>query len=225
MEKAKKDLTAAYEKAISDAINTNNGVIDDKIADAVATAKAELQSQIDDINKEIDDIKGRLTELETNFANRIQSVTYIPNYSDGEVTMDYTTRKVAVHFRISPAEIASLIKADNVEAFIRYTDDPTTGGGFDSDLNNDEFSLAVTSVSGGTDGIITVTLAESGENPLSTDFWVGDVEAIIYIQITDKNGNNVVSEVIPMRAHGYAAATFSIKPFNDGDVESGQVTE
>lgn len=220
LEQARKDLTAAYEKAIADAIETNNGVINKAIADAVKTAQDNLQSQIDTINNRIDALENELNELKNNFANRIQSLTFVPQYSDGKVKMDYTARITQAHFRISPAEIAKLIEADDVKAFARYTNDPATRASYEPEL-----PLAVTAASGDETGMLEVNIAESSENPLSTDFWQGKVEAIIYIQITDDNGNNVVSDAIPMIAHGYVANGNDINGFNNGENESGEASE
>ena len=217
--KAESDLTAAYKQAINKAI-ADGGVISEAIADAVNTAKTELQSKIEEINGKITDINNRLDALEKNFANRIQSLIFVPQYSDGKIKMDYTTRKAQAHFRISPAEIAQSIIAKNVKAFARYTNDPTTRASYEA-----EFPLAVTSASGDETGMLEVNIAESSEKPLSTDYWLGQVEAIIYIQITDDNGNNVVSEAIPMIAHGYVANTNSINGYSDGGNENGEVSE
>ena len=217
LEQARKDLTAAYEKAIADAIETNNGVITAAIAKAVKTAQNALQAQIDDIYDEIEDINDRLTKLENNFANRIQSLTYIPKYSDGKIKLDYASRTTSATFRISPASLAELIRTENVKAFARYTDDPVTRA------VNSEFSMIVTSVTTGNNGIFEVALAESNENPFADNFWNGDVEAVVYIQITDNNGNDVVSEAIPMIAHGYVSNGNSIDGFGDGESHSGIV--
>ena len=60
---AKTELTTAYTTAISEAIETNNGVINTKIANDIATAKEELQTQIDGINAEITTLKADITAL------------------------------------------------------------------------------------------------------------------------------------------------------------------
>ena len=213
LEQARKDLTAAYKKAIADAIETNNGVITAAIAKAVETAQNALQTQIDDIYDEIEDINDRLTKLENNFANRIQSLTYIPKYSDGKIKLDDASRTTSATFRISPASLAELIRTENVEAFARYTDDPVTRA------VNSEFSMTVTSVTTGNNGIFEVALAESNEKPFADNFWNGDVEAVVYIRITDNNGNDVVSEAIPMIAHNYVGNGNSIDGFVDEEGE------
>ena len=211
LEQAKKDLTAAYEAAIKKAIE-NGGVIDDAIAAAITAATNNLQS-------EITSIKSRLDALEKNFANRIQSLTFVPQYSDGKILMDYTDpdHTTQAHFRISPASIAKLISAENVTAFARYTYDPTTRAFVP------EFPLSVMSVTSDDSGVIEVNLKEDSNNLFDPEFWNGDKEAVVYIRITDDNGNDVVSEAIPMIAHNYVGNDNSIDGFGEGDHLNGTV--
>ena len=218
LEQAKKDLTAAYEAAIKEAIEGNGGVINDAIADAIAEATNNLQSEIDGIKAEITSIKSRIEALEENFAKRIQSLTFVPQYSDGKILMDHAnSRTTQAHFRISPASIAKLISAENVTAFARYTSDPTTRA-FEP-----EFSLSVMSVTSDDSGVIEVKLKEDSNNLFDPEFWNGTKEAVVYIRITDDNGNDVVSEAIPMIAHNYVGNGNSIDGFGDGEDHTGTV--
>ena len=219
LEQAKKDLTAAYEAAIKKAIEDNNGVINDAIADAIAEATNNLQSEIDGIKAEITSIKSRIDALEKNFANRIQSLTFVPQYSDGKIKLDYITHTTVAAFRISPAALATLVKAENVKAFARYTDDPTTR----SVSISDEFLMTVSDLMSDSNGIIEVVLEENTDNPFAESFWNGDQEAVVYIQITDDNGNDVVSEAIPMIAHNYVGNDNSIDGFGKGEDHTGTV--
>ena len=218
LEQAKKDLTEAYEAAIKKAIE-NGGVINDAIAAAIAEATNNLQSEIDGIKVEITSIKSRIDALEKNFANRIQSLTFVPQYSDGKIKLDYITRTTEAAFRISPAALATLVKAENVKAFARYTDDPTTR----SVSISDEFLMTVSDLKSYSNGIIEVVLKENTDNPFAESFWNGDQEAVVYIQITDDNGNDVVSEAIPMIAHNYVGNGNSIDGFGDGEDHTGTV--
>ena len=217
LEQAKKDLTAAYEAAIKKAIEDNGGVINDAIAAAIAAATNNLQSEIDGIKVEITSIKSRIDALENNFANRIQSLTFVPQYSDGKIKLDYGTHTTVAAFRISPARLAILVKAENVKAFARYTVDPTTRA-FEP-----EFPLSVMSVTSDDSGVIEVNLKEDSNNLFDTEFWNGTKEAVVYIQIRDDNGNDVVSEAIPMIAHNYVGNGNSIDGFGDGEDHTGTV--
>ena len=219
LEKAKKDLTAAYEAAIKKAIDEYDGIIDSKISDQLEAAQEAVQALIGEIYGKIDEIEERLTELEKNFARRIQSLTFVPQYSDGKILMDYTDpdHTTQAHFRISPASIAKLISAENVTAFARYTYDPTTRA-FEP-----EFPLSVMSVTSDDSGVIEVKLKEDSNNLFDPEFWNGTKEAVVYIRITDDNGNDVVSEAIPMIAHNYVGNGNSIDGFGDGEDHTGTV--
>ena len=224
LETAKTELTAAYTQAINDAINTNNGVVDQKIKDAVDAAKAELQTRIDAINTALDALKAQVDELEKNFLNRIQSVSFVPEFADGKVKMDYATRKTSLDFLISPANLASTLKTawdgDNnvITAYVRYTSDPLTRA------VGEIVKLNVTAVTADASGMLTVSVAENSANALSADFWKGDVESVVYIQISDGN-NNIVSSMIPMIAHGYVSLSNTINGFSNGQTSNGVIVE
>ena len=154
LEQAKKDLTTAYQQAIQDAV-ANGGVINQAIASAVEAVQEALQLQIDIINNEITAINNRLTELEENFANRIQSLKYIPQFSDGKIALSFNSRSTELYLRISPASIAKLITVEHVTVLARETDNPSTRA------LNAEFPLLITELScDEATGIIHVKFAE-----------------------------------------------------------------
>ena len=192
---AKSELTAAYEAAIATAINDNNGVIDTKIAEAIATAKAEMQSQIDAITTEITAIKSRLTALESKvdaLIARIQSIRYLPEYSDGKVELTSDNAPVMLTFLLSPNEAAQAVAAayqsNNgvVTAYLSRTQSRTRAVDAPTAIN-------VTSVAGTAEGMLAVTI-----NPASlpADYWATAEDANLFIRISDGN-NDVISEMIP----------------------------
>lgn len=191
LEQAKQELTSVYEAAIKEAIEKNNGVIDEKISDAITTATKNLQSEIDSIKSEIASIKDRMKTLETNFANRIQSLIHIPIYSDGKIKMDEKSHSAQLYFRISPSHIATIIEKEHVKAFARYTENPSTRA------LNPEMQMNTDSIKGDSSGIIEVNISEKEGSGFDDSFWNGDKEAVVYICISDGN-SDVVSEVIPL---------------------------
>ena len=58
------EITAAYKKAIEEAINTNNGVINAKIASEIAAVNQRIDSEVAAINAKIAEIEARVEELE-----------------------------------------------------------------------------------------------------------------------------------------------------------------
>ena len=73
------EITAAYKKAIEEAINTNNGVIDTKIANEIASVNQRITNEINTINSRLDDIESRLDALEDkvdDLMNRKLEITF-----------------------------------------------------------------------------------------------------------------------------------------------------
>lgn len=64
LESLRTELTEAYKKAISEAITENNGVIDTKIAAAIAEVNSRIDSEVSAINAKITNIESRLDDLE-----------------------------------------------------------------------------------------------------------------------------------------------------------------
>lgn len=110
---AKTDLTAAYQAAIAEAITTNNGVINQKIATDIATAKADLQAQIDAITARIDALEARIVTLEGQVSGilaSVQSIVLVPTFTDGSVLLT-GSKKDTVRFEIQPlAAVSKLVE-------------------------------------------------------------------------------------------------------------------
>ncbi len=187
---AKTDLTTAYKAAIEQAINDYDGVITQTVADAVDAATATIEGKLTVIDGKIADINDALTELQENFANRIQSFKFLPQYADGKVKMA-SDKTVVLDFLVSPKHILNLITKNNISACARLTADPSTRAA------SPEISLEVVLASMDTDtGELSVKVKDSSA-ALPAEFWSGAKEAIIYVRISDGN-NDVVSDVIPM---------------------------
>jgi len=197
LEAAKSELTEAYKKAIEEAINTNNGVINGKIAEEVATINSRIDSEVATINSKIVAIEARLDNIEAKLEDllaRIQSVSYIPTYDDGKATVKYVGTKesseVTLDFKVSPkecvAELANVWKkAVKVESI--YTQ--TRAVSFvDMPVQYFEADEAT--------GVITIVA--SGKN-LSDNFFAGTQSASVALAISDGN-NSVTTDYIPMVA-------------------------
>ena len=195
---AKKELTAVYEKAIADAIEKNNGVLDSKIADVVKTAQEALQVEINSFHAFITSMEARLSALESDFVNRIQSLIYIPEYSDGKVVLYQNDPSFALEFLITPvklaAELQNLWATDHsiFQAGLCYVKDPETRA------SSNIVPLDVVSVEGSSAGVLRLVVAENKDVPLKDDFWKGVVPAVAYIHITDGK-NDFASEMIVLQ--------------------------
>ena len=79
MPNIKKPIKLAADGAITDAINTNNGVITAKIAEEIATVNQRITNEINTINSRLDDIESRLDALEDkvdDLMNRKLEITF-----------------------------------------------------------------------------------------------------------------------------------------------------
>ena len=191
----KTEITEAYKKAITDAINTNNGVIDTKIANEIATVNQRITNEVATINAKITEIENRLNNIEAKLEDllaRIQSISYIPTYEDGKATVKYAdgVSSITLDFEISPKDaVAELAKvwqqAISVKAIytqtraVSFVDMPIVS--FETDPVN---------------GVISVTA--SAEN-LSAEFFASTQSASARLSISDGN-NTLTSEYIQLYA-------------------------
>ena len=94
----KSELIAAYQKAITDAIDTNNGVVNAKIAEEIAAVNQRITNEINTINSRLDDIESRLDTLEDkvdDLMNRKLEITFedtenIAILAGGSCKVNYT---------------------------------------------------------------------------------------------------------------------------------------
>ena len=195
LKQAKSDLTAAYEAAIKKAIEDNNGAMNDAIVAAITKATNNLQNEIKSIKSEITKIKERLDELEDKVDNliaRIQSIRFLPEYSDGKVELTSDNAPVTLTFLLSPNETAQAVATayesneSVVTAYLSLTQERTRAVGTPTQIN-------VTKVTGTANGMLTV---EVNTKNLPADYWVTAENANLFIRINDGN-NDVISEMIP----------------------------
>ena len=213
LDSAKAELTAAYTNAIKTAIETNNGLINKEITDAIASITEKIDTEVGTLNNKISSIKNRIDELEQEINDkilaldnrvsdletdvaallkRIQSVSFIPRYSDGIANMERIVGKdngvAEFDFMISPKDaVVELEKVwrNTITMKAIYTQTRTISFielpiiNFETDIEN---------------GIITTSV--SGEN-LSDDFFLNEVSASAALFIS--NGNNkIISDYVPM---------------------------
>lgn len=153
--KAKEELTAAYQRAIEEAISSNNGTIDTRIAEAISAAEAVTDARIDRVESYLEALAERIEELESALAKllaRVQSLTYIPTYSDGRATIDSSTKLLTLDFHLSPASCVatlaevweSAVSVKAVRTLSRaVTLTPLTITAFEADASQGIISLTV----------------------------------------------------------------------------------
>lgn len=186
-----------YKNAIAEAINENNGVINEAIKQHLKESFDILQESIYDIYSKIRVLEIELEELKENFANRIQSLRFLPQYNDGKVMIDYNSKCTTLDFVVSPAYLSTRTKEafdknhNVIKAYAYYTKDSSTRSTIDL------IEMQVIAMTTGENGYFTLIIKDN--NRLNDKFWNGEIEAVIYICISDGN-NDVISEIIPMVA-------------------------
>ena len=197
LDKAKQDITEEYEKAISDAVKTNDGVLNLDIADAIKTAQEELQAQLEEIGGVLETMEGRLAILESKFINRIQSLVYVPEYTDGKAVVLEGQDEFELKFLVTPVKLASAVQTlwqvdtKVITANLCYSEGPASKPVLDNTN-----PLKVKSVTASEEGLLTFRIKLERMN---ADLWKEGSVTMVYIHITDGN-NDRTSEMITLDA-------------------------
>lgn len=124
LEKAKTDITTAYEEAISDAISALEGRLDTKLTNEIEAVNDRIDKIISDWESRIksceDQVKAAIDKMnealkEMGADSKIQSVTYRPEYSDGVHNVYRDDMAFRMRFEIRPAGLVSKLNATNVK--------------------------------------------------------------------------------------------------------------
>ena len=222
IETAKNELTEAYQEAIASAIETNNGVIDTKIAQQIQSVNNRIDEEVQMLTTRIDDIERRLSELEDKvddmadeiaaLLKRIQSVSYVPQYDDGKIEVRRIVGQdngiAEMDFLISPKNVVTdLEKVWEDAVSVKAVHTKTRAVEF-IEMPVVEFAADAET------GVITVKA--SGEN-LGEEFFAGNQSASAALFISDGN-SNVTSEYIPLLANSYDPLKTIFYTTSDGEV-------
>lgn len=222
---AKTEIKTAYEKAISDAVSASEGKltkeisdriaevnksIDDKVTkvqnavDALTVKVADLEKSVQAISADLTALKNSVKDLEDRLNARIQSISYIPTYTDRveEVYYTFTNRNInyvkdlALQFEVMPREAAQKVTVEQVSGQAAY---PQTRA---ASLT----SFEVKSVSGDADGILTVVIDPvKFLNNNHYNYNYGTMgKAAVRVAVSDsKTGGSIASEYISIEPKCY----------------------
>lgn len=197
-------ITTAYQNAISEAISTNNGIIEGKIQTAVTEVNNRITTEVATINQKLVVITSRLNGVEQSIAEilaMIQSVVVVPTYSDGAVALG--EGETSIFFEVLPVEAAQKLESLTLTAFsFKAVSTIQTK----SDV--DYITLPVKKVAY-EDGLVKVTT--TGKD-INDRFFNGELALNARLAVTD--GMNSVSSTY-----------FGIKPQGDVDITSLRIAE
>ena len=201
----------------------------DKLLSDYAALLQELEEirPIDEISKKtiVDDITSlkilinaifnRLDKLENDFVNRIQSLKYIPEYSDRKVQMSEVFKTISLDFLVSPSSQAKAVQQawdindEVVTAYIRSMKKTETRA------ISPATQLFVTSVVGNDDGTLNVILKEDDANPIDTELFEGGNDAVVYIKISDGN-SDIFSDMVDIAFYIELSVYEDLSPMING---------
>lgn len=215
---AKTEIKTAYEKAISDAVSASEGKltkeisdriaevnksIDDKVTkvqnavDALTVKVADLEKSVQAISTDLTALKNSVKDLEDRLNARIQSISYIPTYTDRVEEVYYTStnrninyvKDLALQFEVMPHEAAQKVTVEQVSGQAAY---PQTRAGSLT-------SFEVKSVSGDADGILTVVIDPVkflNNNHYNSNYGTMGKAAVRVAVSDSKTGGSIASEYI-----------------------------
>ena len=207
LQKQKEEITLAYQNAITEAITESEGKMSQQLANEIAALNERIENsdisaieklveqlnlRLDEIENDIDSIRTDIIEIQNNIENiisRIQSVTYVPQFSNGKVAVDYHTKKAVIDFYITPKSVISDL--DNVwQTALSAKAIPTQ-------IRNASFvELFISSYqSNKNEG--TITLEIGATNLDNAGFFREETEASLTLDI-EEGYNNVSSNFAPL---------------------------
>lgn len=222
---AKTEIKTAYEKAISDAVSASEGKltkeisdriaevnksIDDKVTkvqnavDALTVKVADLEKSVQAISADLTALKNSVKDLKDRLNARIQSISYIPTYTDRVEEVYYTStnrninyvKDLALQFEVMPHEAAQKVTVEQVSGQAAY---PQTRAGSLT-------SFEVKSVSGDADGILTVVIDPVkflNNNHYNSNYGTMGKAAVRVAVSDSKTGGSIASEYISIEPKSY----------------------
>ena len=208
LEKTAEDITDAYEEAIKDAIEENNGTITQiiqKAIDGVNTKIKGLDERVTELETAVKKLEERMDEVERTLKN-LASITYIPKYSDGiERVVYFQTEKpakfalaktITLRFDVYPATCADSIAIAYRKSVEDKTPSPLSARAVYTltKANAGDFvNLDITNVEAEKDkatnkstGVLYVTISPAA---LDRDFILGNLEASVVLKVSTSYSN------------------------------------
>lgn len=211
---AKSEITTAYQAAIKEAIENSEGKLSGQITEAVTTINARIDNVVSEINEALTALSNRVTQCETDIQSlrdeingvkaditkllaRIQSVTYVPKYSDGKARVIFdkegdviSADPLSLDFEVHPNSTAGDLASVWTEAITLKAVSTITTKAEPSFINLDIVSLVANG------GIISLTVEPTS---LPASFFNGDNSINACLSVSDGT-NDLVSEYVPVLA-------------------------
>ena len=205
----KSEVEASYKQAIADAISQNNGQIDQKIANAIATVNNRIDNELKSINSRLDKIEERLDEIEEDLKDlmeRIQSVSYVKTVSSTShpVVCSADDAIATMSFSITSTKTAQTLRdlSDNWQNFL------TVRSHYTNSVEYLELPIRSFEINDEENGTFTIVV---DCNDLSEKFFSSSTTAFFSLRISDGN-TNIVSTDIQMGSNRWMCTVITDKP-------------
>ena len=214
---ARTEITAAYQQAISTAISTLDGKLSGQLVTDVSTLNSRIDSEVSTLNTAMDALTARVTACEKDIKNikstiysmqldieelqeqvaailaRIQSISYVPKYSDGKAVMTFTNNGTITpgtaefNFELQPAATAAQL-AQVWQSVLSMTAVYTV-----TKASPETVALSIESVTAD-NGFLTVVVSGSA---MKNAYFLSQCSASVRLKVSDGN-NERCSEYIEM---------------------------
>ncbi len=211
---AKSEITTAYQAAIKEAIENSEGKLSGQITEGVTTINARIDNVVSEINEALTALSNRVTQCETDIQSlrdeingvkaditkllaRIQSVTYVPRYSDGRARVFFdkdgdniSAEPLSLDFEVHPNSLAADLAAVWMKAITLKAVSTITTKADPSFVNLNIVSLVANG------GILSLQVEATS---LPATFFNGEKSINACLCVSDGT-NDLVSEYVPILA-------------------------
>ena len=138
------ELTAAYKKAISEAIADNQGVISNQIASAINDVETRLQKEISGFQSALSGLESRIKSLETIVDGlRVSDIPYGMVFIENPADTMTKGESVQMRLRVNPSGVKftkDMLLLDGISSLCFYRKEPGTKASYVQ--SSDHFSIA-----------------------------------------------------------------------------------
>ena len=173
------EFNAKFDEALKSAIEDNDGMVNQAIAQAIADATDEYNKNLDEVKARVNALVGKVEDL----AKRIQSLVFVPEYDDEYATVtSYTfntepfpteetaTSTITATFKVTPAEYAEQLVAQAADvAFVQLLPVKTRAAAASVNIPSENVTVS----KGAGEGYVNVVVVV----PTSTFFYDNDKAA------------------------------------------------
>lgn len=208
----------AYTDELQKAIDTKLAEINEDITKLEAKA-TEIETALNDhkaaTQKAIEDLRGDMDALYKELLNRVQSIVFVPEYTDGEATIDYATfggngvieGRSTLEYQVYPAECALAIKAENLTYDVVGVKTRASE------------ALKVVDVKGNADGRLFVTVVAN----LGQEFYNGQVKDYVASLVLASETANLSTEYVGLYPAKTAAEDITMDIVYDDNIVTGNM--